>query len=741
LLEALAEGVVIIDSSGTILFVNSRAEQMFGYSEHELIGQSHAVLVPERFRKIHEEQQVHFFAESETRPMGLLLNLTGRRRDGSEFPVEISLGLIETKDGVLVMALVSDMTLRKQFETSLQESEELFHIQVEYVKDYSIFMFNTQGNILNWNSGAGRLNGYRAEEIIGKHFSCFYPEEDRNVGKPEEQLKMAQKQGRVAYEGWRIRKDGSRFWADVIITALYDESGNLRGFSIVTHDITERKKAEEALRDSETLFRNMADTAPVLIWMSDTNSLCTFFNKTWLEFTGRSFEQEQGNGWTEGVYPDDLPRGLDTYLSAFNARSNFQMEYRLRRADGEYRWIFDTGVPRFAPNGDFAGYIGSCFDITERKQAEEALRKSELQLSKIFHAVPVIIGITTLAEGRCIDINETGLRTLGYRREEMIGRTMLELGIWESKSARDRVIQALEEEGMVRDLETNLRGKNGLTFTGLFSAERIKFNGEPYMLSIIKDITERKRMEEEIERLNVTLAARAAELEAANRELDSFTHTVAHDLRKPLTVVNGYCQALLELCSDKLDEECKGYVQEAYDGTWRMNRLIEVLLNFSHLAHIEPSRERVDLSAMAHEVAAELQLAEPERRVTFLIADGVSADGDAGLLRVVLDNLIGNAWKYTGTLEEGIIEFGTTDINEKPVYSVRDNGTGFNMADAGKLFVPFQRLPGAEEFRGFGIGLATVERIVRCHGGRVWAEGELGKGACFYFTLSGARNI
>jgi light-regulated signal transduction histidine kinase (bacteriophytochrome) len=260
-------------------------------------------------------------------------------------------------------------------------------------------------------------------------------------------------------------------------------------------------------------------------------------------------------------------------------------------------------------------------------------------------------------------------------------------------------------------------------------------------LAVMVDVTERKRAEEEIERLNTDLAARAAELEAANRELEAFNYTVAHDLRKPLTVVNGYCQAIRELCGNKLDEACKDYLREAYNGTWRMNRLIDALLNFSRLAHVETHPETVDLSAMAHEVAAELKLAESERRVTFRIADGVSADGDAALLRVVLDNLLGNAWKYNGTRDDVIIEFGITEVDGKPVYFVRDNGVGFDMADADKLFTPFQRLPGAEECGGFGIGLATVERIIRRHGGRVWAEGEPGKGATFYFTLSGDRTI
>jgi light-regulated signal transduction histidine kinase (bacteriophytochrome) len=228
---------------------------------------------------------------------------------------------------------------------------------------------------------------------------------------------------------------------------------------------------------------------------------------------------------------------------------------------------------------------------------------------------------------------------------------------------------------------------------------------------------------------------KSLELEEANRELEAFNYTVAHDLRKPLTVINSYYQLIREMHGEKLDEQCKSYLQEAYDGTLSMNRLIDALLNFSRMGHVELRREALDLSAMAHMVAAELELAEPARRVTFLIDDGVGAEGDAPLLRVVLDNLLGNAFKYTGMREEAVIEFGTTEADKKPAYYVRDNGAGFDMAYADKLFIPFERLTGAAACRGFGIGLATVERIIRRHSGKVWAEGETGKGAKFYFTL------
>ncbi|MCM2358334.1 MAG: ATP-binding protein [Geobacteraceae bacterium] len=274
---------------------------------------------------------------------------------------------------------------------------------------------------------------------------------------------------------------------------------------------------------------------------------------------------------------------------------------------------------------------------------------------------------------------------------------------------------------------------------------------------------ELKLKQEEVEILNTDLAARAAELEeanceleatlneleasndelemtnreleAANQELEAFNYTVSHDLRSPITCITGYSQILLEFPADRLAEQGRGYVEEIQAAADRMTQLISTLLNFSRLSRSEINRTTVDLSELARAVAAQLRINEPQRRVAFTIAEGLVADGDSRLLRAVLENLIGNAWKYTGRRAEAAIEFGTTDCGGETAFFVRDNGAGFDMGEAGRLFVPFQRLHDREEFEGSGIGLATVRRIVERHGGRVWAEGEPGQGATFYFTL------
>jgi PAS domain S-box-containing protein len=260
-------------------------------------------------------------------------------------------------------------------------------------------------------------------------------------------------------------------------------------------------------------------------------------------------------------------------------------------------------------------------------------------------------------------------------------------------------------------------------------------------LGVGTDITERRNHQQELQRLNASLEqrveGRTRALEVANKELEAFSYSVSHDLRAPLRAINGFSQLLQQQCSPGLGDECRNYVTRIRAGSEKMGHLIEDLLALSRLSRQPMHRKAIGLSALVAEVAADLSAGDPARKVEWVIASEVRADGDAGLLRVVMQNLVGNAWKYSSKRAAARIEFGVATQRNRPVYFVRDNGAGFDMAYADKLFTAFQRLHSSLEFPGSGIGLATVARIVHRHGGEVWAEGKVDAGAIFYFTLAG----
>ena len=340
------------------------------------------------------------------------------------------------------------------------------------------------------------------------------------------------------------------------------------------------------------------------------------------------------------------------------------------------------------------------------------------------------------AEGRIVRINKTWLDWLGYARDEVVGKSHAELMTPESAARfRDQTFPLFRSQGWLDDVEFEYRRKDGSTFLASLSATTIRDQAGRYLMSrsVVVDITGRKAAEQRISTLNAELEARAAQLEAANRELESFSYSVSHDLRAPLRAIDGYALMLAEDYGDRLDEEGRRLLKVVRASAEKMGRLIDDLLKFSQVGRRPLTLIPLDMRALAEEIVAEAAPLHPKARIE--LGALPAAAGDRALLRQVWANLVGNALKYSARQASPRVEIIGDSNGRETVYTVRDNGAGFDMRYYEKLFNVFQRLHRDEEFEGTGVGLAIVQRVVARHGGRVWGEGAVGKGASFHFAL------
>jgi PAS domain S-box-containing protein len=633
----------------------------------------------------------------------------------------------------------------------------------------SIVSIDLEGYITHWNKGAESLFGHNSSEMTGRSLVELVP-----LDRQEEHRQFCERIQRgeavAPFESVRLTKDGRAVDISISASPIHDDSGKPIGAFTCMRDLTELRRAQSALRESEDRFHILADATPLMIWMMDTEKRCAWVNRARSTFTGRSLTQELGDGLLESIHPEDLSRWQQVYHTAAERLQPFEIEYRLRRHDNEYRWVFDQGVPYFAQGGSFLGYLGCSMDVTERKQADEALESKfdelrstqqtlqaqneelassrqalELERSRyreLFDSAPVGY-ILTSQQGIIQKVNLTAAGMLHETPEFLVGLPMARLLAREERAVFFANLGRLtrQEVSRIENWETLIQLRNLPPFpcSLLVNLVQDEANRPTGLRWILRDITDRKQAEENILKLNAELEQRVrdrtAALEGANRELEAFSYSVSHDLRAPLRSITGFSTALLEEYGDRMDEQGLKYLQFAREAGQRMTRLIEDLMELSRATRGELHHRQIDLSALATLVVTELRKRDPRRTVAVDIAPKLIVHGDEGLLRIALENLLGNAWKFTTKQPQAKIEVGIAEHEGSSSFFVRDNGAGFNMAQVNRLFGVFQRLHSQDEFPGTGIGLATVRRIFHRHGGEIWAEGKLNEGATFYFTL------
>ncbi len=368
---------IITNQIGQITLINEQAGHVFGYSTDELIGQPVEMLIPASARNAHPDHRADYIAEPRVRRMSALKELNALRKDGTEFPAEIELSYVNTRDGLLVMSFVMDITERKKAEQALRESEMRFGLLVNGVRDYAIYLIDARGNIVTWNQGAERIKGYTAQEIIGDNIARFYTPEDVARGEPERTLKFAETEGHFTTEGQRVRKDGSVFWAEVAVTALKDSTGRLFGYAKVTHDLTERRKAQETLRLSEERYRLLAENITDIISRVSPDGVYIDVSSSSKHVLGYTSEEMIGKHGADFIHPDDRVALLQKRENASRERNETPLTCRFRHRDGHYLWLEVARKYILSPETNtIKEYVTSSRDITIRKRAEEALKNA-----------------------------------------------------------------------------------------------------------------------------------------------------------------------------------------------------------------------------------------------------------------------------------------------------------------------------------------------------------------------------
>ncbi len=607
---------------------------------------------------------------------------------------------------------------------ALQASNEKFEKAFMLSPDAININRLQDGVYISINNGFTTLTGYTPSEVAGKASL------DLNIwANPQDRQRLVedlQKTGTVTNLEAKFRvKNGAM--KDGLMSASILEINGAPHIISITHDITERIQAEKALRESEEKFRNLFNNAKIGMFRTRLDgSEMVEFNQKYLQILNYTAEElkfvPSASLWADPREREEMIKLLKTKGHATDFECNMlNKQGEIKKCVMSMHLYPETGMIE-----------GSIQDITERKMAEEARRESEERYRAVISNAPLIAfiidpqGVFTLSEGKA-------LKNLGLQPGQVVGQSAFD--IYRNYPA---IIAAIKNSlsGQPTRNETEVEGTVfDVIYSPIFNAEGTVVK----VIGVANDITIRKQAEKKILHLNVELEKRVRErteqLQNANKEMEAFNYSVSHDLRAPLRGIDGWSQALLEDYQDQLDEQAQEYIHRVRAETQRMGHLIDDMLQLSRLTRVEMTKKQVNLSAIAQAIAERLKQHEPQRQIHFNIQTDLCAECDSHLMEAALANLLENAFKFTSKCAAAQITLGQTEVEGERAFFIRDNGAGFDMNYAQKLFGAFQRMHKESEFPGTGIGLATVQRIIHRHGGRIWAESKIGLGTTFYFTL------
>jgi len=751
--EGCAHGIAVDDpNTNRILVCNTAFARMHKVNVEDIVGSTILSL----YAPSDHEQVRHYVQKADqighTR---FEASMICQGKDRFSFPVQIDIVSVLGDNGELLHRVVTtqDITDRKQAEQILQESEERYRIVSELTSDYAYKdRVDEHGNIVpEWfTESFTRITGYTLEETHAPGFwQKLVHAEDINILLRHIQNILSGKPDTIEIRA--ITKNGQLRWLRDYSNPVWDaEQKRVVGLYGAVQDITEYKQAQEKLLLQAHWLEQINDA----VITSDKNVVITAWNPAAERIYGWRAEDVIGKRGEDVLQTEFFSMTRAQALQQLEETGEFSAEITQLRKDGSRIYIETRTVGLRDKHGHITGYVSANRDISERKQIETTLQTAHEELEqKVQKRTAALSEANALLQALMDNIpdhiyfKDTQSRFIRNSRSqatllglhdpaETVGKTDFDFFPHAAKSfAEEQEVMRLgtplvdfEEwvvwpdgrEMWVSTTKMPLQNSEGRTI-GIFGISR--------------DITERKRNEQAIRQLNADLEKQAEQLQAAIKELEAFSYSVSHDLRAPLRAIDGYTRILVEDYEAILDDEGKRICSVISREARRMGQLIDDLLSFSRLGRKEIYASRIDMQALAHSVFEELAKEENRERIEFILRSLPAARGDSSLIRQVWVNLLANAIKFTSNKERAIIEVGSRQSEDEYIYYVHDNGAGFDMEYSNKLFGVFQRLHSENEFSGTGVGLAIVQRIIRRHGGRVWAEGEVEKGATFYFSL------
>ena len=660
----------------------------------------------------------------------------------------------------------------KRSQEALRESDERGRVVLDSLTE-GVMFFNASGVLESANHAAQQMTGRSFEELnhnsderrpaiaLVRKDGTRFPE----GGEPSMLTLRTGKAVRDVEVGI-YRTDGTLRWHSVNSEPVHNSSGKLLGVVSSFFDITERKRAEEELHaaneslahaleasriartaadESQQRLKLALDTAQIGEWDLDMRTGTATRSRRYDQIFGQAEAPPKWHcdDFLQFVHPDERDRAGELFRAGV-ANGQWNFECRILRADGALRWIWSRGGVLKDSAGQPVRMVGMAADITETKVAEQALRESQAMTQTIVeNALDAVVSIDQ--HGGILGWNSRAEGMFGWSKTEAIGRAAADLMVPEahretfSRGLRES-LQAGNMPSRGERIELDVMNRDGEVFPAEMSISLLASAGRTIFSIFIRDIRERRRAEHEIRELTTQLEQRVQkrtrELEEANRELESFSYSVSHDLRAPLRHVQGFVELLRRNSEGQLSDKCRRYLDTISDASREMGVLIDDLLSFSRMGRSEMRDEPVDLNELTRECLARFETALRGREVAWTIPELPAVRGDRAMLKQVLVNLLDNAIKYTRPRDRAEIHVGCAGVEDgRATFFVRDNGVGFDPAYAHKLFGVFQRLHRPEEFEGTGIGLANIRRIVGRHGGRTWAEGQVDQGATVFFSL------